>query len=404
MNILTFRRTIRPYALTIAFSAVGFLFVFLLKYLFKIELNKLEMSTIAFIVTSASVLLLFPGVFKIPFGKVSVGEFVKKVGLYRPQQTYKFIFIGIVSALLTLTGMLVGSIQTGKYVFSPSTITWSQAVFSLTPGIWEEVLFRGVLMILLIRATKSFKKASIIQILLFGLAHIKGLDMLSFIDAFSVMLLAIAFTYIVYKTRSLIPAIIFHYLHDTFLFAVQIPGGNYYGFKDNAFFFSGLWIAVGLSILFTRRLSERFNICGRYDLYGLGKPNQGKGTEQVEKAKAAKKEHRNKKILIINVVGFSALLIAGIDESSLFIQVLISLFILGNLLLLLHWEEMKKNVEFPLNLLTAFIAFVTGYDYYSRGSQQVYLAWFLIGCFYIILALIKRRKERSQYKEISEIE
>ena len=113
-----FRRKIRPYLLTIAFSAIGFLFVFLLEFIFKIDLNKLEMSIIAFIVTTVSVLLLFPAVFKIPFGKVSIVDFMRKVGLYKPASIHKFIIIGIIAALLTLTGMLVGSFLTDKYVLS----------------------------------------------------------------------------------------------------------------------------------------------------------------------------------------------------------------------------------------------------------------------------------------------
>ena len=155
-------------------------------------------------------------------------------------------------------------------------------------------------MILLIRATKSFHKAFAIQVLLFGLAHIKGLDIVSLIDAFSVLILAIAFTYIVYKTRSLIPAIIFHYLHDTFLFAVQLPGGDYFGLKDNALFFSSFWVSIALSILVIRKLSERFAIHGQYDLYTLGDQQPYQQDQSTSEEKQQKKERRNKRILLIN--------------------------------------------------------------------------------------------------------
>lgn len=404
MNILTFRRTIRPYALTIAFSAIGFLFVYILKYLFEIEFNKLEMSVIAFVVTSGSVLLLFPGVFKIPFGKVGIGDFIKKVGLYKPENVYKFVLLGIIAALFTLSGMLIGSQLTGKYVFSFSTITLSQAVFSLTPGIWEEVLFRGVLMILLIRATKSFNKAFLIQVLLFGLAHIKGFAILSFIDAFSVLILAIAFTYTVYKTGSLIPAIIFHYLHDTFLYFVQLPDGEYHGFKENALFFSSLWISIALSILVIKRLSERFNIRGKYDLYGTADRDQADRIKRTNEEKKQEKERKNKRMLLINVVGFSAILLFSFDESSLSVQILISLFVIASLLIYFLWNKVGKNVEFQINLLAAFIAFVTGYDYYSKGSQSVYLIWFLLGCVYLIIGIVKKRKGNSRSEEIMNLE
>ncbi len=395
MNIITFRRKIRPYLLTIAFSAIGFLFVFLLEFLFKIDLNKLEMSAIAFIVTSASVLYLFPNIFKIPFGKVSIGDFIRKVGLYKPANIHKFIIIGIIAALFTLTGMLVGSLLTDKFVLSFSTITLSQAVFSLTPGIWEEVLFRGVLMILLIRSTKSFKKAFVIQVVLFGLVHIKGFDVLSFVDAFSVMILAIAFTYIAYKTRSLIPAIIFHYLHDTFLFFVQLPDGVYEGFKDNAFFYLSLWVSIGLSILITKRLSERFNIHGEYDFYNIGTQDRSEYLKQTGENKNKKKERNPRKVLIINAVGFSAILLLGFEESNLFVNLFISIFVFANLMLFFLREKLKKNINFQINLLAALVAFVTAYDYYSKDSRYVYLIWFLMGCVYIVLAFIRKGKEKT---------
>ncbi|MCD6177323.1 MAG: CPBP family intramembrane metalloprotease [Candidatus Cloacimonetes bacterium] len=224
MNILEIRKQIRPILLSMGFSAIGFAVAFILKKFLHIELNRLEISIIAFVVTTLSVLYLFPKVYKIPFGKVSVKEWIFKVGLYKPEHTFKYIILGIILATITLSGMLFASFQIGGYKPDLSTITLGQAIFSLTPGIWEEILFRGVLMIALLHLTKSFKKASIIQVLLFGLAHIKGFDLISFVDAFSVLTLAISFTYVTYKTKSLIPAIVFHYLHDTFLFFCSATG------------------------------------------------------------------------------------------------------------------------------------------------------------------------------------
>ena len=58
--------------------------------------------------------------------------------------------------------MIIASYYIGNYIPTFSTISLAQAVFSLTPGIWEEILFRGVIMIVLLRLTKSFKKAGVI--------------------------------------------------------------------------------------------------------------------------------------------------------------------------------------------------------------------------------------------------
>lgn len=269
MGISSVRKNIRSIALSVAFSGIGFAVVFVFKKLLHVDLSKLEFSIIAFLITSLSVLLLFPKVFKIPFGRVSIGDFLKNAGLSKPPKPYRFLLLGIMAALFTLSGMLLGSILTGKFTFSFTTITLTQAVFSLTPGIWEEVLFRGVIIIVLLKLTKSYKKAFIIQIVIFGLAHIKGIDLLSLVDAFSVMILAVAFTYIAYKTKSLIPGIIFHYLHDTFLFFVQLPDGEYSGFRDNALFFGALWIATALSVACIKKLSEKYSIINAYNFYAL---------------------------------------------------------------------------------------------------------------------------------------
>ncbi len=265
---------IKAIALTVAFSTIGFLIAFLLRKLFHVELSKLEMSVMAFTVTTLSALLLFPLVFKVPFGKVSVKDFIQKVGLKIPGKPLGFIILGILAAILSLSGMLIGSMLTGKYAFDSSTITLDQAVFSLTPGIWEEVFYRGILMIVFLRITKSITRAAVFQVLIFALAHFKGVDLSALVDVFSVMIIAIAFTYLACKTKSLIPGIIFHYLHDTFLFAVQIPGGEYSGFHDSALFYGGLWLAMLVIIGITKVFSEKLGVVSSFDFYGESMQNR----------------------------------------------------------------------------------------------------------------------------------
>lgn len=394
MNIKRVRETIRSIIVPIGFSAVGFLVAFALKVLLKVELDRLMISAIAFVVTTAGVLFLFPRVFKIPFGRVNAKDFIFRVGLYRPAGIHKYILIGLISALITLSGMMLASMQTGKYVPVLSTITLTQAVFSLTPGIWEEILFRGVLMIVLLRLTKSLKKAAIIQIILFGLAHIKGLDLISLVDTFSVSIIAIAFTYITYKTRSLIPAIVFHYLHDTFLFFVQLPEGQYQGFSDNAIFYSFLWLSVALAVLITKKMSERYRIQGRYNIYFVGTGKEDKDTGSDKPCKNNKELRKSKKILLINAVGFSVLLIFSISEAGILVIIFDFLFVLTNLLLYFFLKRFKKNIRFYIGLLTSFVAFVTAYDYYKQGSKNIYFCWILIGLISFAVALFKKRKAR----------
>lgn len=264
------REAIRSSALAVAFSGIGITVAFFLKKGAGADLSKVTLSLIALAVTSAAVLFFFPRVFKIPFGQVSIREFLANLGLVRPRPFLKLALLGAFAALFTLSGMLAGSLLTGKYAFSPATVTWGQAIFSLTPGIWEELLFRGVLMIVLLRLTGSFRSAALIQVLIFGLVHIKGLDFLSLAcEPVSVAILAVGFTYIAYKTKSLIPGMVFHCLHDAFLFAVQLPGGEYSGFRDNLLFYFGLWSSVLLCMAMVKLLVERFRVVSPYDFYAI---------------------------------------------------------------------------------------------------------------------------------------
>lgn len=115
--------------------------------------------------------------------------------------------------------------------------------------------------------TRSLWKALLSQIVIFALAHIKGLDLPAFVDAFSVAVIAIAFTYAAYKTRVLLAGIVFHFLHDSFLFFVQVPEGVYMGVGENMTFYAMLWLSVGIGCLLIWFAGEYLQVQGEHDLY-----------------------------------------------------------------------------------------------------------------------------------------
>jgi hypothetical protein len=210
------------------------------------------------------------------------------------------------------------------------------------------------------------------------------------VDAFSVMILAISFTFVTYKTRSLIPAIVFHYLHDTFLFFVQLPDEKYMGLSNNAIFYSFLFVAIGFTILIAKRLSERFNIQGNYDFYSieLGEINEN----NIKSSKTNSKEREiktNKRMLLINSFGFLLILLMSIDEASKFMIIFYSVFILANILLFILFKKLSHKISFYISILTSIVAFVTAYDFYSRGSETIYVFWILIGFANLIIGLYK---------------
>jgi hypothetical protein len=263
------KEVVRVAALTLAVPGMGFLICFFMEAFLNLEFSKLICSVINLVVVSFFSFFLLPNILGIPFGKIKTRDFNKLIGFHLPNYAWKHILLGIILAVFTLTGMLIASIITANYVPDFSTVTLSHSVFSLNPGIWEELFFRGVLMIVLLRYTKSLRQAAIIQVALFGVAHIKGADIHALIEVVSVMIIGAGFTYTAYKTRTLVTGILFHYIHDALLFLVQLPSGTYTGFFDDVLYYALLWSMVGLGCLITKVATEKLEVRAPTELYTL---------------------------------------------------------------------------------------------------------------------------------------
>ena len=250
--------------MTLFFGTLGLIIYMVLKV---VGLSELIRAVIGFAVAAAATFLLVPKVLGIPFGKVEVSEWARRIGLSPPPGAWKHMVLGISLAACTLSGMLAASILTGRYEFDLGNASPSHLVFSLIPGIFEEIYFRGVLMFVLLRIFRSLEKAMVVQIVIFGLAHIKGVDIIAFVEVLSVTIIAIPFTYVAYKTRSLMAAIVFHYLHDALLLLVQVPDGDYTGFWENALFYAGLWSMAGGSLLVTKLATDVLKVRAKEPLY-----------------------------------------------------------------------------------------------------------------------------------------
>jgi membrane protease YdiL (CAAX protease family) len=262
------RITIRSIVLTaLVAPLLGFLLVLLLELFLKIEISKLVSAIINLVVVAPIAFLLFPRVLGIPFGITGTREYLKGIGFYFPSDAWKHILLGLILAGCALSGMIVASFLTGRYTPDLSTINLPHIVFCLNPALWEELFFRGVLMILLLQYTRSLKKAFVIQVIIFGLTHIKGIDLWAFVDVFSVMIIAIGLTFAAHQTRSLVAGIIFHYFHDVLLYFVQPPGADYFGFSENAIFYALLWLMIGVGCAITWLAAEKFGVRAKTPLY-----------------------------------------------------------------------------------------------------------------------------------------
>jgi membrane protease YdiL (CAAX protease family) len=269
---------VRPIAIALVSVAFGSLIGLLIEIILDREISKLLISLITFIFAALSAFYLFPKVIKSPFRNVSWSEYMHRLGFYLPPRAWKHALLGVVLAGCTLSGMLLGSLLTGRYELDWDKINISQILFSINPGLWEEYFYRGVIMFVLISATRSVRQSALIQIVLFGLTHIKEFDTWALVDVLSVMILAVAFTYTALKTRTLVAGIVFHFLHDAFLFLPQVPGGEYVGFIENFAFYASLWLMVGVSCVLIKFAVDRLAVRADQELYTLEYIQSGQET------------------------------------------------------------------------------------------------------------------------------
>jgi membrane protease YdiL (CAAX protease family) len=275
------RTKVRPVAITFAAPVMGFAFLLLLGMFLETEFSKLFRSIINLVVGALLAFVVFPRVLGIPFGRVTTKVFLRRVGFTLPKDAWKHLGLGLVLAGCTLSGMLVASLLTGDYRVDRSTVNLPHLVFSLNPALWEELFYRGVMMMVLLEATHSLKKAFAVQVVLFSLGHIKGTDVWAVVDVFSVAVLALGFTYVAYKTRSLVAGIVFHYVHDALLFFVQVSGEVQTGVMDSLLFYGVLWLAVGAGCLITKVAADRLGVRAAVELYHVRRIDAGHETLQT---------------------------------------------------------------------------------------------------------------------------
>jgi hypothetical protein len=268
MNTVNVRQdVVRPIALAVFFATLGLFLRLLLSILFDIEMSRLVASLLNFALAALSAFVIFPNVIKRPFGGVPLSEYLRRLGFYLPSNVWRHVALGVVLAVCTLGSMLIGSLLTGRYAVDWSTITLGQTIFSLNAGVWEEFFYRGIIMLVLLLAVKSVRKAALIQIALFALLHIKGFDISVGIDVLTVAVIAIAFTYTAFKTRTLVAGIVFHFVHDALLFFVQVPSGERTGVAENLAFYGALWIGVAVACLITKLAAEKLGVHAAEELY-----------------------------------------------------------------------------------------------------------------------------------------
>lgn len=211
-----------------------------------------------FFVLGVLALFLMPYVIGLPNGRKSLRDYSRDIRLLPVTPLGRNILLGLLMATLTLASVFLAALLTGHFVLDWSTVPALRWVKGLTRGIWEEVFFRGIILVLFMRVY-PLRKAVFFSTLLFALVHLNPMAMSveMIVDVISIFFMGLLFTYLVLKTGSLLPAIVFHYVHNIFvLLAQNTPGAD----KTLALvlLYAFLWIALVIGAVLTKYIVERW--------------------------------------------------------------------------------------------------------------------------------------------------
>ena len=178
---------------------------------------------VTFMFWCSLVFLIVPFVYKLPKKYDTYGDYLEGIRLtnYRP---FSRILLYTVSCYcIFVVFQLIGSLIYGRYIFDTSRILppLSFCLLNINAGLFEEIMFRGIILTVLL-AHYSKKKSIWISAVFFGVVHFANLfhdfnyEHLIFTTAQVIwgIGMGLLWGYLVIKTNSLIPSIILHYLSN----------------------------------------------------------------------------------------------------------------------------------------------------------------------------------------------
>jgi len=209
-----------------------------------------------FVAAGVWALYVTPRVLGLPNGRKPFREFCLDIRLLPVQPLGRNILLGVMVATLTVSAMLLATVLTGHFVLDWQFLPLHRWVKALPRGVWEEVFFRGIALAILLRLFTR-RTAILIMTALFAVVHLNvmKLDVAEIVDIVSIFFIGLLFVYLVLKTGSLLPAMVFHYLHDVFVLLVQnAPGAEEP--RTSIVFYGFLWMALLLGAGLTKVVVE----------------------------------------------------------------------------------------------------------------------------------------------------
>ncbi len=178
--------------------------------------------------------LIVPFALYLPNGKEPFKDFLGSIRLTSFSPRGRLALITVVGALLNLGGIFLAALLYGGWTLDLSLIvdpTNPSIIYSINPGLWEEVGWRGLILTLLLKRF-SLKRAVVINSILFSLSHLinllAGQPLLVMIGQLIFVFMGSLFLALLFiRTESLVPCIIIHYAVDAFspLFMTSLFAG-----------------------------------------------------------------------------------------------------------------------------------------------------------------------------------
>ena len=176
--------------------------------------NGIAATMLVFISLAVVGLFGMPFILGLPSGRKSFPEYSRDIWLRTENSIFGDMILGFVSAGLLLASLVLSSIVSGGFYFDAEKLSGFQIFDGLTHGIWEEIYFRGVILVLSLRAANGKWRAFGLASALFAMIHFE------LIGLFRLFLLGIFWCYMTYKSRSLLPAMISHSIFNIFSVAL----------------------------------------------------------------------------------------------------------------------------------------------------------------------------------------
>lgn len=192
-------------------------------------LSGFSVLVLKFISLGVMALFVIPKVLGLPFGRVSLSSYLEGIYLRLTERSGRQVVLGVVTGILLALSLLAANGLVGEVVIDWSRVDATQMGEALVHGVWEEVLFHGVVLVLCLRRMRQPLLGMVLAAAVFGGLH---LNVFHFLRLFCMAMLWIA---MIVETGSLLPAVLSHLVYDLVFaaFTPVVPEGQVF-----------VWLAV----------------------------------------------------------------------------------------------------------------------------------------------------------------